>query len=64
MRHSRLIVRSAHVEGGFICGGCFFGGNEMSDDGESPICVSGFYRYFIRRFFDLPYADLFLAIVV
>jgi hypothetical protein len=29
-------------------GGCFFGGNEMSDAGESLICVLGFYVMLIR----------------
>jgi hypothetical protein len=59
VRHLRMIVISAFVEGGFICGGCFFGGNETSDAGESPICVSGFsgtfipliYRVIVRGFF-------------
>ncbi len=46
-QHFRLNVRSAFVEGGFVCGGCFFGGNETSDARESPICVRGFPGTFI-----------------
>jgi hypothetical protein len=37
-----LVRLCPNLEGGYKCGGCFFGGNETSDAGESLIRVGGF----------------------
>jgi hypothetical protein len=37
-----LVRLCSNLKGGYMCGGCFFGGNETSDAGESLICVGGF----------------------
>ncbi len=47
-----------------MSGGCFFGVNETSDAGESPILVGGFSGTFALPIYRLPYADLLLVDVV
>jgi hypothetical protein len=47
-----------------MSGGCFFGVNETSDAGESPILIGGFSGTFALPIYRLPYADLLFVDVV